>query len=50
MLVMKNRKYLPQKPWKRFTSTPLPENADWHLLIKNAFRHREKLPKLFIIH
>ena len=31
MLAMKNRKYLPKKPWKRFTSTPLPENADWHL-------------------
>ena len=31
MLAMKNRKYLPKKPWKRFTSTPLLENTVWHL-------------------
>ena len=29
---------------------PLLKNADWHLLIKIAFRHSEKLPYLFTIH
>ena len=42
MLAMKNRKYLPKKPWKRFTSTPLLENADWHLFIFTKIRISKK--------
>ena len=39
---MKNRKYLPKKPWKRFTSTPLLENAVWHLFIFTKIRISRK--------
>ena len=43
MLAMKNRKYLPKKPWKRFTSTPLLENAVWHLFIFTKIRISRKV-------
>ena len=48
MLAMKNRKYLPKKPWKRFTSAPLPENADWHLFVCSKIRISKKWEKRVI--
>ena len=47
---MKNHKYLPLKGMGKVHFYSLALNTDWHLLIKNAFRHREKLPYLFTIH